>query len=246
MLRDHRVRPFASWGMMTGVTALIGIGSAWLAIPAHAQQASAPAPMVQAATLTAEQASELRAEASALPTASAPKGTLDWKNASSSDAGASAAKSLTLTVPSLLKPNEKCGQLPPVGVISPFPINIRLGAMISPNVKFDGGIDVTFSGFHLMPGLTTRIDADAIVSANFGGVSTLVPITVDQVFSKSLIAGSRIYLGAGVGPYIGDTTRFGGKAFVGAGLSSRLTAEVDVHFPGFGDPLVTVQTRFGL
>jgi hypothetical protein len=138
------------------------------------------------------------------------------------------------------------GQLPPVGAISPFPISLRLGAQISPRTKFVGGVDVTLSGFRIIPGLQTRIDADAIVSANFKGISTLIPVTIDQVYSKGLVAGKRIYLGGGIGAYIGEVTRFGGKVFAGADLTSRLGAEVDLHFAGVGTTLVTAHLRIGL
>jgi hypothetical protein len=133
-----------------------------------------------------------------------------------------------------------------VGAISPFPISLRLGVQISPRTKFVGGVDVTLSGFHIIPGLQTRIDADAIVSANFKGISTLIPVTIDQVYSKGLVAGKRIYLGGGVGAYIGEVTRFGGKVFAGADLTSRLGAEVDLHFAGVGTSLLTAQIRIGL
>lgn len=135
--------------------------------------------------------------------------------------------------------------LPPVGAISPFPLALRLGAMVSPRTKFDGGIDATIRGLHLIPGASTRIDADAIVSANFGGVSTLVPITFDQIFSLNLPVSSRIYVGGGIGPYIGDKTRFGGKLIVGAEFS-RIGLEGNIHFPGVGDTLFTIQARIGL
>jgi hypothetical protein len=138
------------------------------------------------------------------------------------------------------------GQLPPVGAISPFPISLRLGAQISPRTKFVGGVDVTLSGFHILPGLQTRIDGEAIVSANFHGISTLIPVTINQVYSKGLVAGKRIYLGGGIGAYIGEVTHFGGKVFAGADFTSRLGGEVDLHFPGIGDTLVTAQIRIGL
>jgi hypothetical protein len=135
--------------------------------------------------------------------------------------------------------------LPPVGAISPFPLALRLGAMVSPRLKFDGGIDATLRGVHLFPGFTTRIDADAIVSANFGGVTTIVPITFDQIYSLNLPVSSRVYVGGGIGPYFGDVTRFGGKLIVGAEFS-RIGLEGNLHFSGQGDPLFTIQARIGL
>lgn len=138
------------------------------------------------------------------------------------------------------------GQLGPLSLIpKPFPLHLRLGAMLSPRTKFDGGIDVTL-GRGVLPSLTTRIDADAIVSANFHGISTLVPITLDQIYSKGLIGGNRIYFGAGIGPYISEQTRFGGKLFIGADLAVRIGVEGAVHFSGSGDPLLTLQARVGL
>ncbi len=138
------------------------------------------------------------------------------------------------------------GQLGPLDLIpKPFPLHLRLGAMLSPRTKFDGGIDVTL-GRGILPSSTTRIDADAILSANFRGISTLVPITLDQIYSKGLLGGNRLYFGAGLGPYIAERTRFGGKLFIGADLAVRIGVEGAVHFSGTGSPLLTLQARVGL
>ncbi len=120
---------------------------------------------------------------------------------------------------------------------------IRLGAMVSPRVKFVGGLDATFPRLTLIPGLTTRVDLDAVVSANFGGITTIVPLTLDQVYSRGLASGTRVFVGAGIGPYFGEVTRFGGKLFVGANFTRRLGAEVDVDFSGSGDPLLVLLAR---
>jgi hypothetical protein len=135
--------------------------------------------------------------------------------------------------------------VPPIGAISPFPVALRLGAMVSPRLKFDGGVDVTIPGLHLLPQMTTRIDADAIVSANFSGISTLVPVTFGQIYNLNLPVSSRVYLGGAIGPYFGDVTRFGGKIIVGAEFS-RFGLEGNVHFAGTGNTLLTVQARIGL
>jgi hypothetical protein len=135
-----------------------------------------------------------------------------------------------------------------VGAVIPNPFHaaLRLGATVSPRVKFVGGIDATIPGLSLGSGLSTRVDAEAIVAANFGGVNTLVPLTINEVYSHGVAAGSRAYIGAGVGPYFGDITRFGGKVFVGMNFTSRFGGEVDVHFPGFGDPQLALLVRMGL
>lgn len=133
-----------------------------------------------------------------------------------------------------------------VGAISPFPLHLRLGAEVSPRLKVAGGVDMTLSGLHILSGFNTRVTAEAIVSANFGGVSTLVPITIDELYSHGLLAGTSIYGGIGIGPYIGGTTRFGGKVFLGGMFTSRLGAEAAVHFPGWGDPLLVLEARLGI
>jgi hypothetical protein len=136
-------------------------------------------------------------------------------------------------------------QLPGVGTVSPFPLALRLGALVSPRLKFVGGIDATIPGVHLAPGLATRVDADAIISANLGGISTLIPVTIDQIAEINLPVSSRVYVGAGIGPYFGDRTRFGGKLIAGAEFS-RIGLEGNLHFPGSGDTLFTIQARIGL
>ena len=135
--------------------------------------------------------------------------------------------------------------LPPVGSVSPFPLALRLGAMVSPRLKFAGGIDATLRGLRVLPGFTSRVDADAIVSANFGGISTIVPVTFDQIYNLNLPVSSRVYVGGGIGPYFGDVTRFGGKLIVGAEFN-RFGLEGNIHFAGAGDPLFTIQARIGL
>lgn len=131
-----------------------------------------------------------------------------------------------------------------VGVVNHvIPVYVRLGAEVSPRLKFDGGVDVDVPGLSLGRGMSTRIDADVILTANLGGTRTLIPLTFDQVFSRGLGGVSTFYLGAGIGPYFGSVTRFGGKIFAGANLARRIGIEGAVHFPGWGDPLFTLQLR---
>ncbi len=138
------------------------------------------------------------------------------------------------------------GQLDPVSVASKVvPIAIRLGALVSPRTKFVGGADFSFPNAKF-GGFYPRIDAEAIISANFGAVSTLVPITFNAVYSKTLPAGTHLYGGAGIGPYFGEVTRFGGKLFVGGDFNRSLGVEADLQFAGQGDALVTIAARIGL
>ena len=151
----------------------------------------------------------------------------------------SALMSATIAAP-------KARQLDPVSVASKVvPIAIRLGALVSPRTKFVGGADFSFPSLKVGP-IYGRIDAEAIVSANFGAVSTIVPITFNGVYAKPLAAGGRIYVGGGIGPYFGEVTRFGGKLFVGGDFNNRIGLEADLHFAGQGEALVSVMARIGL
>jgi hypothetical protein len=137
-------------------------------------------------------------------------------------------------------------QVPSVGAFSPFPAALRLGAMVSPSTKADVGIDVTLPHLGIGANWDARFDADFIIASNFDGASLLVPLTFDEIYTHMLPGGAPIYFGGGIGAYIGNTTHFGGKVLVGAGLSRKLAAELGVHWPGFGETLVTLQLRIGL
>ncbi len=141
----------------------------------------------------------------------------------------------------------RVAQLQAIGAIPQLvPVHIRLGAEVSPRVKFDGGIDFTIPGLHISPRLSTRIDLDAVVSANFGRVTTLFPLTIDEIYSPQIIGLNAFYAGVGIGPYLGERTRFGGKILAGATLAHSIGLEGTMHFAGFGDPLFTLQLRFPL
>ena len=123
-----------------------------------------------------------------------------------------------------------------------YPLAIRLGAMISPQVKFVGGADLTLPRLGFGSNWVGRVDAEAIVSANLGGNSTLVSLAFDQVYQNA----DKLYFGAGVGPYFGDSTRLGGKIFVGSRFSPKTSGEASLHFVGGGDPLFILQVRQSL
>ncbi|NEM37979.1 hypothetical protein G3V69_22805, partial [Escherichia coli] len=96
------------------------------------------------------------------------------------------------------------------------------------------------------PGFYTRLDAEVIIAANFGGVSALVPLTIDQIYSRGVLGSRRFYAGLGIGPYFGEVTRFGGTVFIGADVVRNFCAEFTVHFPGFGPALTALQLRYSL
>ncbi len=127
-----------------------------------------------------------------------------------------------------------------------YTVALRLGVNVAPRTRFVGGADITLPRLSIGKGFSTRIDVDAIVSANFGGVATLVPLMFDQIYSKGLVGKTRVYVGAGIGPYFGEITRFGGKVLVGAGITEKIGVELNVYFPGFGDPYVAILARLPL
>lgn len=224
---QNRPRRYPAFGMSGALLGLSVVCAFSLISPAHAEEAASSAPLsVAAARNSLSARANHTAQAAIVP-----------------ETGEESVLDSPLRIDTCRR---GAGQLPPVGAISPFPVSLRLGAQISPRLKFVGGVDVTLSGVHIIPALQTRIDADAIVSANFKRISTLIPVTFDQIYSKGLVAGTRIYVGGGIGVYIGEITNFGGKVFVGGDFTSRFGGEVDLHFAGLGDPLVTAQLRVGL
>lgn len=157
----------------------------------------------------------------------------------------------TLTSNSRARLARRGGQIPGAGLLpNPLRVTLRLGAMVSPRLGFAGGVDLTVPKLSILPNWETRIDADVIIVGRPSPLSfnytTFIPVTINQVYSKGVVSGTRFYFGAGVGPYFGKVTRLGGKVFVGADLTSRLSVEAGVHFSGTGDPLVTGQVRFPL
>jgi len=158
--------------------------------------------------------------------------------------GTGIARSIDVKVPSLLVSPQNtptCGIPNP----TPFPINLRVGALLSPKGKLDLGIDLTLPDLHILPSLTTRLDGDVIFGANIGGSQTIIPITFDQLYSKSMAGQASLYFGGGVGMYLGGRSRFGGKLVLGATFN-RFGVEANLHFSGSGDPLLSLQGRVAL
>lgn len=128
-------------------------------------------------------------------------------------------------------------------VNNPLPLHLRVGLTLSPHVDFDGGLDVIVPGLHLLPQLKTRVDLDVLAGVNFKGISTLVPLTFDQVYTPSLTGVSGFYFGGGIGPFFANNVHFGGKVFAGASLTSRLGIEGDAYFDDQGDTVLGLMLR---
>src|SRR5215813_661471 len=66
-------------------------------------------------------------------------------------------------------------------------IGFRAGAMVSPRGAGLLGLDFTVPNVvGLGTGARTRIDADAIINGNFGGINTVFPVTVNQLYSSPI------------------------------------------------------------
>lgn len=122
----------------------------------------------------------------------------------------------------------------------------RGGAMVSPRGAGLAGIDASLPALTLGNGWSGRLDADVIFKANFAGINTIVPVTINQVYYSNPTATGQVgYLGGGVGFIFGGKTRFTGKLLVGYDFSRRLGAEANV-FLNSEDTIVSVLGRLKL
>ncbi len=135
---------------------------------------------------------------------------------------------------------------PVSSALNPFSnIGLRGGAMVSPRGAGLVGLDYTIPNIvGLGTGAHTRIDADVIFKANLGGVNTIIPITVDQLYtSPASVTGRTVYYGGGIGAVLSGPAKFDGKLVLGMDLVKSLGAEVNVHFTE-RDTLLTILARF--
>ncbi len=127
-------------------------------------------------------------------------------------------------------------------------VSLRGGGMVSPRGAGLVGVDISLptvvipnTGWH------GRIDADVIIKGNFAGTDTVVPLTFDLLYySPTAAAGHNVYWGGGLGAVLGGhDPRFDGKLVLGTELTTRLGAELNLHFTE-GDTLVTILGRLHL
>jgi hypothetical protein len=154
-------------------------------------------------------------------------------------------KSIQLEVPRLVEVKQANCALPNIPNPTSFPFSIRVGGLLTPTTKLSAGVDLTLPDVHLFSGVATRIDGDVIFGANLHGSQTLIPVTFDQLVTKTLPSGSSLYFGGGVGMYFGGQSRFGGKAVVGT-MIKNLGVEADVLWAGTGNPYLMLTGRIGL
>jgi hypothetical protein len=128
---------------------------------------------------------------------------------------------------------------------SPFSnASLRGGAMLSPRGAALVGLDLSIPSLSTATNWHARLDGDVIIKANFGGIDTIVPVTLDLLTYTGGGMGLRdVYFGGGLGAVLGGPAKFDGKLVLGTDLSNRLGAEVNVHFTE-RDTLVTLLARF--
>lgn len=125
-------------------------------------------------------------------------------------------------------------------------LTLRGGAMVSPRGAGLAGLDVDIPSASLGNGFHGRVDADAIIKANFGGIDTIFPVTFDQIYySPAGANGHNVYWGGGLGAVLNGPVRFDGKLILGTELAKRVGAELNVHFTSH-DVLLTLLARIHL
>lgn len=125
-------------------------------------------------------------------------------------------------------------------------LSIRGGLMVTPRGAGVAGVDFDVPTLSLGNGWHGRIDADVVFKANFGGINTAILTTFDQLYySPNAAGGHNVYYGGGVGAVLGGHAVFDGKIVLGTELTSKIGAEVNVHFTE-RDTLVCILARFHL
>jgi hypothetical protein len=109
--------------------------------------------------------------------------------------------------------------------------SIRAGGMVTPRGAALIGADYELPTLSLGNGWHGRLDADFLIKANFGGVNSVTLVTFDQLYySPNAASGHNVYWGGGIGAIFGGGTTFDGKLILGTELTSRIGAELNVHF----------------
>ena len=128
------------------------------------------------------------------------------------------------------------------GEVELINIALRGGAMFSPRGAGLAGLDFDLPQLSLMPNWSGRVDADVIFKANFSGLRTVVPVTLNQIYTSPNVAGRSVYFGGGAGALLGGKAKLDIKALAGVGLTRNMDIEVNAHFLE-GDTLVTALVR---
>lgn len=127
----------------------------------------------------------------------------------------------------------------------PIALSLRGGVMVAPRGAGLAGVDIPVPSIALLDGWEGRLDADVIFKANFADISTVVPVTFNQVRYTQDMSGRSIYVGAGAGAMLGGKAKLIGKGIVGLELSARLAVEGNVIFTD-AKTMVTVVGRLHL
>ncbi len=127
----------------------------------------------------------------------------------------------------------------------PIALSLRGGAMVAPRGAGLAGIDIPVPSIALLDGWEGRLDADVIFEADFAEISTIVPVTFNQMRYTEDMSGRSLYVGAGAGALLGGKAKLIGKGIVGLELSARLAVEGNIIFTD-AKTMVTVVGRLHL
>ncbi|MBM3493432.1 MAG: hypothetical protein FJX72_03775 [Armatimonadetes bacterium] len=119
-------------------------------------------------------------------------------------------------------------QLGPAEPVMPVTMSLRGGIMTAPRGAGLAGIDIAVPSVSLLDGWEGRLDADVIFKANLADISTVVPVTLNQVRYSQDVSGRSVYFGAGAGALLGGKAKLIGKALLGVEVSARLAVEGNV------------------
>jgi hypothetical protein len=129
---------------------------------------------------------------------------------------------------------------------SPFAA-FRIGVITSPVASIDTGLDVTFPRLRIGRSWVSRFDLD--LSARFNSRSfgsrrdAEIAPTFCQVYTPGGVNRGRFFAGAGIGPWFGPRSGFGGKVFAGINFTPVVSVEVEGQFPPSSAARLAVMVR---
>jgi hypothetical protein len=123
---------------------------------------------------------------------------------------------------------------------------LRLGLLTGPHMGLAVGVDVYARQLKLLPGFRSRGTIDFLGEFNapnfFGTPGTIYTMTGDQI---TVLRGN-LYGGFGLGAYFDGKLMPGSKFFIGTRVMRNVGLEFTTHFPDFGRPSFSLQTRVPL
>lgn len=124
-------------------------------------------------------------------------------------------------------------------------LGLRGGVMVTPRGAAVVGLDFGIPQLSLHQNWEGRLDADVIIKANLAGANTIVPVTLDQIYTSPSggIGGRSSYFGIGAGALLGGKAKLDGKLIFGMDVTNKLGIEVNYHMAEDNRPLLVFLAR---